>query len=294
MLDAHGHAEERDRKHDHYLKGTLYCGRCGSRMSLTHAKGNGGTYPYFFCIGRTRRNGCTQPYTPTRVIEQAVEHLYAHITPPAEHLETIRVKLDQALAGMREQAEQEAARQQRRLAKLTDERTKLLHAYYQGAIPLDLLHQEQDRIATGTAAAEGQLALAERSTADVQSTLDKALDLLANCQHAYTRAPGHLRRQWNQALFLRLHVHNDTIQHADIAEPFATLTTPTLPDELDTHEPQAASMNTPTVASNSRGSNKNQIIGGDGGRPNKARTWACRLLGLPGVGGLAEVGVPGG
>jgi DNA invertase Pin-like site-specific DNA recombinase len=45
VLEAHGHAEERDRKHDHYLKGTLYCGRCDSRMSLTHAKGNGGTYP---------------------------------------------------------------------------------------------------------------------------------------------------------------------------------------------------------------------------------------------------------
>jgi hypothetical protein len=80
----------------------------------------------------------------------------------------------------------------------------------------------------------------------VQTTLDKALDLLANCQHAYSNAPGHLRRQWNQALFLRLHVHDDTIEHAGIAEPFATLTTPTLPNELD-H--RAASANTRTVAS---------------------------------------------
>jgi site-specific DNA recombinase len=264
VLDAHGHAEERDRKHDHYLKGTLYCGRCGSRMSLTHAKGNGGTYPYFFCIGRMRRNGCTQPYTPTHIIEQAVEHLYAHVAPPAEHLDTIRVKLDHALAGMRQQAEQEIARQRRRLAKLADERTKLLHAYYQGAIPLDLLHQEQDRITTDTASAETQLVTAQRSSTDVQTTLDKALDLLANCQHAYTNAPGHLRRQWNQALFLRLHVHDDTIEHADIAEPFATLTTTSLTHELD-HD--AAGTNTPTVASNGSGSNKNQIVGAAGFEP---------------------------
>lgn len=74
----------------------------------------------------------------------------------------------------------------------------------------------------------------------------------------------HLRRQWNQALFLRLHVHDDTIEHADIAEPFATLTTPTLPDELDRH---ATSTNTPTVASNGRGSNKNQIVGAAGFEP---------------------------
>lgn len=140
VLQAHSHAEERDRKHDHYLKGTLYCGRCGSRMSLIHAKGNGGTYPYFFCIGRMRRNGCQQPYLHTEVIERAVEQLYARVAPASGHIETVRVKLDQALAGMRTQAQQETARQERRLAKLTDERTKLLHAYYDGAIPIDLLH----------------------------------------------------------------------------------------------------------------------------------------------------------
>ncbi len=70
----------------------------------------------------------------TNTIEHAVERLYAHVAPSAKHIDTIRSKLDHALAEMRTQAEQETARQQRRLAKLTDERTKLLHAYYQGAI----------------------------------------------------------------------------------------------------------------------------------------------------------------
>lgn len=105
----------------------------------------------------------------------------------------------------------------------------------------------------------------------MQRTLDKALDLLAGCQHAYSKVPGHLRRQWNQALFLRLHVHDATIQHADIAEPFATLTTPTLPDELDHHghnsRQAARSTHTATVASNGRGSNKNQIVGAAGFEP---------------------------
>ncbi len=276
VLEAHGHAEERDRKHDHYLKGALYCGRCDSRMSLTHAKGNGGTYPYFFCIGRTRRNGCQQPYIPTHTIERAVEHLYADVAPPSEHLETIRAKLDRALAGMRTQAEQETTRQQRRLAKLTDERTKLLHAYYQSAIPLDLLHQEQDRIAGQITSAEAQLAIAQRSATDVQSTLDKALDLLANCQHAYTNAPAHLRRQWNQALFLRLHVHDQDIQHAEIAEPFATLANPSLATTLDHHEQRPHKTRTrggqnSAVAFNGGGSNKAQIVGETGFEPATAR-----------------------
>jgi site-specific DNA recombinase len=284
VLDAHGHAEERDRKHEHYLKGTLYCGRCDSRMSLTHAKGNGGTYPYFFCIGRMRRNGCDQPYVPVHLIEKAVERTYATIRPSREHIQEVRSKLDHALTGMRQHAEQDVKRQQRRLAKLTDERTKLLHAYYQGAIPLDLLHQEQERISTQGANAEAQLQTAQRSATDVQATLQKALDLLAACPDAYSKAPGHLRRQWNQALFLRLLVHDEDIQETEIAEPFATLATSGLTDELDRHkqapcDAQGRNRQDSTAALNGGGSNKGQIVGETG------FIWLCNA----GFGGSANV-----
>ncbi len=190
---------------------------------------------------------------------------------------------------MRTQAEQETARQQRRLAKLIDERTKLLHAYYQGAIPLDLLHQEQDRIVGQITSAEAQLVIAQRSTTDVQSTLDKALDLLASCQDAYTNAPAHLRRQWNQALFLRLHVHDQDIQHADIAEPFATLANPTLATALVHHEKQPHKTRTrggqdTAAVSNGGGSNKAQIVGAprfELGTPCSQSRCATRLRHAP-------------
>lgn len=75
--------------------------------------------------------------------------------------------------------------------------------------------------------------------------------------------------------FLRLHVHDDTIEHADIAEQLATLTTPTLPHELDHHEhgsrEAARSANTPTAASNGHGSNENQIVGVNAFEPGTPR-----------------------
>jgi chromosome segregation ATPase len=123
---------------------------------------------------------------------------------------------------LRTQAEAESTRQRRRIAKLTEEREKLLHAYYVGAVPIDLLHQEQDRLTAETNQAERQLEVAEASFADIEDTLGKALDLLADCQNAYLAAPGHLRRQWNQALFERLLVYDDDIETAEVAEPFAT------------------------------------------------------------------------
>lgn len=47
-------AGTRERVHDHYLKGLLYCGECGRRLSLTFAKGK---YLYFYCLGRRTRFG---------------------------------------------------------------------------------------------------------------------------------------------------------------------------------------------------------------------------------------------
>ncbi len=215
VLKAHGLAGERDRKHDHYLKGTLYCGRCGSRMSLTHAKGNGGTYRYFFCIGRARRNGCDQRYIPVDVVERAVERTYAELAPSAEQIDAVRAKLDHALAERHTKVEQKTARQRRRLARLTDQRAKLLHAYYENAIPLDVLQREQDRLAGQITNAETQLSITQLSCTEDQRTLEKALELLANCHDSYTTAPGHLRRQWNQALFTRLLVHDQNIHDTE-------------------------------------------------------------------------------
>lgn len=39
VLAAHNSAGEKDRRHPHYLKGTIYCGECGNRMVFTRNKG---------------------------------------------------------------------------------------------------------------------------------------------------------------------------------------------------------------------------------------------------------------
>lgn len=81
------------------------------------------------------------------------------------------------------------------------------------------------------------------------------------------------RRQWNQALFLRLLVHDKDIHEAEIAEPFATLATPGLADELDRHEQeprdtQGQSQQDSSAALNGGGSNKGQIVGAITSKPS--------------------------
>ncbi len=200
-------------------------------VPLIQAKGNGGRYPFFFCIGRMKRTDCEQPNVPVDLIE-AVERVYGDVRLPRKQAERVREKLGKAMAGMRKQAEAEATRPHKRLAKLNEEREKLLHAYYAGAVPVDLLRSEQDRLATETSQAERHIEVAEAARADVENTVGRALDLLADCQRAYVAAPRHLRRQWNHALFERLIVRDDDIEATEVAQPFATLADPELPDRL--------------------------------------------------------------
>ena len=62
VLTAHKSAAEATQVHDHYLKGTIHCGQCGSRLIVSNAKNrHGNVYCYFVCSGRhSKRTNCSQ------------------------------------------------------------------------------------------------------------------------------------------------------------------------------------------------------------------------------------------
>ena len=79
------------------------------------------------------------------------------------------------------QTQVEAANQQlvARKQQLTHERTKLLQAHYAGAVPLELLKTEQDRITTQLEAVESKLEATAVEFETVRTNLRLALDLAA-------------------------------------------------------------------------------------------------------------------
>jgi site-specific DNA recombinase len=59
LLDEHRVSGDRTQKHRHYLKGSVYCGECGSRLIYGPSRSkNGKVYDYFFCGSRIRGGGC--------------------------------------------------------------------------------------------------------------------------------------------------------------------------------------------------------------------------------------------
>src|SRR5699024_1606438 len=55
--------------HDHYLKGSLFCGQCGSRIQLDYpANKQGVHYAYYVCSGRaSERKNCARRAIPVGI-----------------------------------------------------------------------------------------------------------------------------------------------------------------------------------------------------------------------------------
>ena len=225
VLDAQNFAGEKTRDHPHYLKGSVFCGQCGSRLVVSKHHGRRGKlYEYFVCIGRNqKRTNCTQRAMLIDLVELKVEQYYEMVRPTRELLDQIHVVLKQELQQHREHAERERAIQERRIRKLEDERMKLLDGYYAGAIPIDLMKSEQQRISSMMTAATGRLDMLNAEFEKVEANLDQAIQLAGNWHEAYMRATDTERRLLNQAIFEKLYVCSDGDIAHEFAEPFDVL-----------------------------------------------------------------------
>jgi site-specific DNA recombinase len=225
---AHTSAGDRQQAHDHYLKGTVYCGSCDSRLVITHSTNRHGvTYPYFICSGRHRkRTTCTRQAVLIDWVERQIERDYAGIALPAQVAQAMVDMLSRDLADLHRSAERERQQLERERDRLHDEQASLLQAHYAGAVPLDLLKQEQTRISSRLIVLRQRLDGAETEHARVQANLQTCLAYLQDCHAAYLSAPPTVRRQLNQAFFHKVYVDEDGTVRFDIADPFALLLDP--------------------------------------------------------------------
>ena len=157
LLDSRKIASERRRSHDHYLKGTLYCGSCGSRMQLDYpANKQGVRYGYYVCSGRaSKRKTCTRRAVPIGVAEQLVADCYQDIAITEDEYTALAAQVEAAFDERLASRSQELAELTENRQRLQNESDKLLAAHFADAIDLETLKRHQDRIRTGLADIEG-------------------------------------------------------------------------------------------------------------------------------------------
>lgn len=242
VLTSHA-TGEKQREHPHYLKSSVFCGNCGSRLIITMSKNRyGAVYPYFICLGRHQKTtDCTQRAMLISIIEERIEEHYQSQQLDTAHRDQIEAILRDELSSLRRSAEAQNRQLTIQRERLTNERIRLLQAHYAGAVPLELLKNEQERITRQLTDIETRLTAANLEFDKIETCLQKALDYATNCGKAYLHAGPQERRLMNQAFFTRIEVYDDEIR-AELAEPFRTL----LSEELTVaaqrhHAPASAS-----------------------------------------------------
>jgi site-specific DNA recombinase len=224
VLAAHQRSGEKARERKHYLKGSVYCGKCGRRLGFTNSRGKMGEYyQYWFCFGRQRKEGCTQTFMPNDAVERAIENYYDVVALPASQLDDIQQTLTQAFKTEHDQADRIRNRTNQRLARLDDQRRRLMQALYADAVPLDLFKAEQDRIRQEERQLKMHLEAIDADFDAIKANLERALELARNAADAYRAAPPALRRQWNQLLFTHLYVDDNQVVGSELTPPFAAL-----------------------------------------------------------------------
>ncbi len=235
VLSSHA-TGEKQREHPHYLKSSVFCGSCVSRLIVTMSKNRHGTvYPYFICLGRHQKTtNCTQRAMLISIVEERIEELYQGQQLDPKLRDQIEALLREELSSFRRGAEIENRRLTTQKERLTNERARLLQAHYAGAVPLDLLKTEQDRISRELTDIKSRLAATNVEFDKIETCLNKALDYAVNCGNAYLRAGPQERRLLNQAFFTRIEFCEDDVQ-VELAEPFKALLSEELADAARHH-----------------------------------------------------------
>ena len=207
MLDSHRFGE-RERQHNHHLKTTVYCGLCGARLLVQNTRNSkGDLYPYFICAKRQRTHNCTFKAVLIDVVEERMVDLYRTIQLSAADRTQIEHYLHDELAQIEGDKAKAIRSLTTRRTNLEDRRRRLLHAHYEGAVPLELLKEEQAKLTSELGQIERQLAAYQADAAEVHQRLTQALDLLEDCHRLYTAAPAHLKKLLNQVFFERVLVN---------------------------------------------------------------------------------------
>ena len=256
VLTAHKTAGEATQLHDHYLKGTVFCGACGSRLIVSNAKNrHGNVYPYFVCSGRhSKRTDCERGAILIEDVEHMIERYYERVQITPAHREALGGMLhhefDRLMADETDELNQLTTNRDR----LQHEQERLLQAHYADAIPLTLLKREQDRILGELDQVNRRIDAHHGEYADARAHLEDALDLLANCADIYARCNDVNRRLCNQAFFTKIYVEEDDELRVEYQRPYEMLLDPEVSGNALNWNHDSDKARTPALVSKGQGS----------------------------------------
>lgn len=220
VLSARSANGNRARIHNHYLKGTLFCGRCRdagetSRLFFSTPRSRNGThYEYFVCRRATERQ-CDLPALPRETVEAAIAEHYRSLRLPDRFAAETRRLLEEVVTDEQSSVRQMHADLNRKLADLDAKESRLIDLLADDLMPADKVHLklielrgQRKRIEAGIANTTEQLTVGA-------SVLRHALDLITDPYALYQGSSDEVRRRLNATFYRRFYLD-------DLAESVTT------------------------------------------------------------------------
>lgn len=226
VMDVERGGGTRQRVHNHYLKGFLWCARCKRRLLIIPGRSKSGDqYFYFVCRGR-QLHVCDLPPIPEAKMEQAVIAHYATVPLSAELRAEIRRRADAATEASDTRMTQLRADARNQLAALDKEEDGYLDLIGDPDWPQAKLKERLKRVRKQQTAVRRLLAEPETELANGKAAMFRTLELLSQPQELYRHARDDGRRQLNNVLFGKLHVDCDGnggfVSSDELNEPHST------------------------------------------------------------------------
>ncbi len=247
LLDEKRVAGERPRKRQHYLRGSIFCAGCGSRLTYGVSTGrNGRGYAYYFCASRVNRTACAERVNVRpELIEAAIQRMYREhpICIDTDDLERRKEAIRAMATVALESLEYVRATQTELIARLEAKQDALVDMRFaEKSISAEVFTRKQAKLDAELAAAHQSRAETEGQLKLEQDDLIMALELVDDIEAVYAQAAERTRRGLNQAFFKRIkitarwddehHCPRVEVAGAELTEPYAALLADNTADEM--------------------------------------------------------------
>jgi site-specific DNA recombinase len=213
LLVANRHGGDRSHKHEHFLRGMVFCSECGGRLLFNRVRGrNGDYYDYFSCANRAvrrRKAICNTGYYNVQRVEEAVERLYRRLHITDRIAAEIRQDVSDELAERHALIDKEAAKHRKHIQQIEANQAKLIQLYYKDLVSEDALEREQALLKEQETAAQRLYDVARIEAQEIDGALDVALERADRPQVAYDIGTNLERRVMTSSFFSRIEIGPD-------------------------------------------------------------------------------------
>ena len=227
VLYTERNAGTRERVHDHYLKGTIWCARCRRRLILRPSTSKTGRrYFYYICRG-VQEADCDLPALPLHKVEHAVTAHYSRIGISQQHRETLKNLAASAADDSKDTTAKLRVSLREQLTELERQEDRFLDLIGDPKWPQDKIKARLQKVRESKHRITHQLESTIDDLEPGRAVLNAALELLDRPRDLYDTAPDEARKMLNKAIFTRLYLDNTdrqpTATTATLSEPFASL-----------------------------------------------------------------------